>query len=834
MLGCYDEDALETPSVAFYPDRVGMAKELDGKTYTIQLQTTGYVKGAGRVQVAVTNSEYLETTPAIENGIINVDFENQQTYATISVNVGDDDLTDGYESVFSFVGVAGGIKSYTNTEYTLFVSDNDKQVLFLEDFESNSLSRWTTYSGAGSNDWGIREFSSNMYAVISNFQNDEPGDDWLISPSFNFNNFENEALSFMSQTAFNDDNLLEVVILKGYDSGDPTSNIVKTLSPELDPHRGGGFGNFTFSGDLDLSDIEGVAQIAFHYKANSLSDGSQWQIDDVELTGINTSGITSITSLEEDFELASTSGNLSITGWKNISESGSVRWRAQETSGNTFARMSAANSGEESNISWLITPLINFGALNVKAMSFDSQIRFADDAALELYYSNDFDGDDVGSATWTELNYNIALAAPEASSGWVNSGNVDLSTLIGEGYIAFKYIGSGTNFSLDAQYQLDNIVIGQEGGGNNSSDEYIFFDDFEGCAEDYATPSNFIEEFVAGSKTDRGWGCRSEGVDGSRGVRASAFGGEDGTDNAWLITASKIDLSNVSTAYLSMYVGSDFDGEGELRAYWSIDYVGSGDPTTASWTELSDFTSQLPSKGTGDFSFVISDLSSAVGSEVYVALQYNLGTSSGSASFEIDNFMISETQPEDTGSGTGGSGGNGNTGSGDIYSQDFNDCTSGFPSDWVVYSVASAAQFDCSDDTRGASGNSGDYAAEMNNYQSDAAADDWLISPAINLGSGAELEFNSLLRYEGSEVTVMISTDYTGSGDPSSATWNEFSIATEALDADVNSWDFQPSGALSLDAYTGIIYVGFHFTSIGTESGETGTFRIDDFKVSSK
>ena len=122
----------------------------------------------------------------------------------------------------------------------------------------------------------------------------------------------------------------------------------------------------------------------------------------------------------------------------------------------------------------------------------------------------------------------------------------------------------------------------------------------------------------------------------------------------------------------------------------------------------------------------------------------------------------------------------------------------------------------------------------MNNYQSDAAADDWLISPAINLGSGAELEFNSLLRYEGSEVTVMISTDYTGSGDPSSATWNEFSIATEALDADVNSWDFQPSGALSLDAYTGIIYVGFHFTSIGTESGETGTFRIDDFKVSSK
>ena len=83
------------------------------------------------------------------------------------------------------------------------------------------------------------------------------------------------------------------------------------------------------------------------------------------------------------------------------------------------------------------------------------------------------------------------------------------------------------------------------------------------CSENFATPSAFSEAFAPGAKTDRGWGCRDEGVDDSRGVRASAFGGAEGFDDAWLITGSKLDLTSLSTTYLQVDVKSSFDGPGD-------------------------------------------------------------------------------------------------------------------------------------------------------------------------------------------------------------------------------------------------------------------------------
>ena len=64
---------------------------------------------------------------------------------------------------------------------------------------------------------------------------------------------------------------------------------------------------------------------------------------------------------------------------------------------------------------------------------------------------------------------------------------------------------------------------------------------------------------MPGFKTDRGWGCRSTGTDGSRAPRASAFGGMDGEDNAWLIM-NPVNMSGFSNVTLSFEVNSVFDG----------------------------------------------------------------------------------------------------------------------------------------------------------------------------------------------------------------------------------------------------------------------------------
>ena len=164
--------------------------------------------------------------------------------------------------------------------------------------------------------------------------------------------------------------------------------------------------------------------------------------------------------------------------------------------------------------------------------------------------------------------------------------------------------------------------------------------DFENCSENFATPSEFTEAFAPGSKTDRGWGCRDEGVGDSRGVRASAFGGAAGTDDAWLITAGAQDLSGLSTVTFEVDIKSSFDGLGTLELLWSTDYSGGADPTLSTWTEITSFEDDLPAKGTDTFKKITADLSSIAGQTVFIALRYKDGTNNDSASYEIDNYSI--------------------------------------------------------------------------------------------------------------------------------------------------------------------------------------------------
>ena len=117
-------------------------------------------------------------------------------------------------------------------------------------------------------------------------------------------------------------------------------------------------------------------------------------------------------------------------------------------------------------------------------------------------------------------------------------------------YIALFRIESTTgDISTGSEKEYNLKVINKSSGGATvDCGDFIFFYDFEDCTDDFSTPNDFIERFGPGSKADRGWGCRSEGVNGSRGVRASAFGGVDGFDDAWLITGNTIDLTDLSSA----------------------------------------------------------------------------------------------------------------------------------------------------------------------------------------------------------------------------------------------------------------------------------------------
>ncbi|MFD0863371.1 DUF5689 domain-containing protein [Sungkyunkwania multivorans] len=112
----------------------------------------------------------------------------------------------------------------------------------------------------------------------------------------------------------------------------------------------------------------------------------------------------------------------------------------------------------------------------------------------------------------------------------------------------------------------------------------------------------------------------------------------------------------------------------------------------------------------------------------------------------------------------------------------------------------------------------------------------WLISPSIDF----DAQNNEFLRIEvadafenGNPLSVRISTDYTGSGDPTAATWT--TIGVDEVAALINNGGFfdnsyEQSGAIDLSTVTGNAYLAFVYDSNGgtisttTDIGKVSVF----------
>ena len=109
----------------------------------------------------------------------------------------------------------------------------------------------------------------------------------------------------------------------------------------------------------------------------------------------------------------------------------------------------------------------------------------------------------------------------------------------------------------------------------------------------------------------------------------------------------------------------------------------------------------------------------------------------------------------------------------------------------------------------------------------------WLISPAIDLSEYSEviLNFDSKDGYSnGDPLTVLISTNYTGTGDPNSSTWVDLDpiLSTGNTSGYASSW--VESGDVSLNTYTGgTVYIAFKYE--GGDPSLTTTMQINDVIV---
>lgn len=158
---------------------------------------------------------------------------------------------------------------------------------------------------------------------------------------------------------------------------------------------------------------------------------------------------------------------LNFDGWTSFVEAGTIPWFEKNTDNNGYLEFTSYQSGEVSNIAWAITPKINLDESENEVLTFKTSSEYVSDPAnkIEVFISSDFDGTNVLAATWTPvvavLANNSTNISNSDSNGFINinSGEIDLSTITGDIYIAFKGTGSGTNFSLDGSFRLDDIKI---------------------------------------------------------------------------------------------------------------------------------------------------------------------------------------------------------------------------------------------------------------------------------------------------------------------------------------------------------------------------------------
>ncbi len=132
---------------------------------------------------------------------------------------------------------------------------------------------------------------------------------------------------------------------------------------------------------------------------------------------------------------------------------------------------------------------------------------------------------------------------------------------------------------------------------------------------------------------------------------------------------------------------------------------------------------------------------------------------------------------------------------------------------------------------------SSDAFARVSNYNSgtstNEAMETWLISPVIDLSSASMpvLSFNNMKRFSGTDIKVNLSTNYTGSGAPSSGTWTDIT-SNCTMDVNTGSWSFVSSGDVDLTAgiaaSPSTVFLAFQYVG-GTSDGST--YQIDDVVI---
>ncbi|MBR1935372.1 MAG: choice-of-anchor J domain-containing protein [Muribaculaceae bacterium] len=174
--------------------------------------------------------------------------------------------------------------------------------------------------------------------------------------------------------------------------------------------------------------------------------GNSGSRDEYKLS-IATGGVT---QLEETFDSALP------TDWLNIQVKGDKAWYQTSFDNNGYAAMTGYK-GTAPFESWLITPAIDIKNAPNKTFSFMSQVNGYGSTTTKFRVFL-LSSSDPATAEKIELNPKLPTAPASGYSGFVSSGDLDLSEYSGTYYIGFVY--EATSEANYATWTLDDVKFG--------------------------------------------------------------------------------------------------------------------------------------------------------------------------------------------------------------------------------------------------------------------------------------------------------------------------------------------------------------------------------------
>jgi hypothetical protein len=155
----------------------------------------------------------------------------------------------------------------------------------------------------------------------------------------------------------------------------------------------------------------------------------------------------------EGFANAVNGTAIDFDGWQNVALTGTLQWLGFDNDVKQYAKIDGTGNAA---LNYLILPQL---ALNNNKMSFTSRAGNLQNAKLELVISTDFDGTNVGAATWTVIPANFATAPTSGYGSETPSGEINISSYSGNAYVAIRYVAEA---GQKANFIIDDILIYSE------------------------------------------------------------------------------------------------------------------------------------------------------------------------------------------------------------------------------------------------------------------------------------------------------------------------------------------------------------------------------------